>query len=80
MADEPLDLIVADAEVLHGQPRIRDTRVPVSVVLDCLAAGMDEAEIHRQYPTLPRGAVRASLSYAARLAHEELYPLEPTPG
>ena len=80
MADEPLDLIVADAEVLHGQARIRGTRIAVSVVLDCLAAGMDEDEIRRQYPMLPAGSVRAALSYAARLAHEELYPLEPAPG
>lgn len=80
MANEPLDLIVTDADVLHGQPRIRGTRIPVSVVLDCLAAGMDETEIHRQYRTLPQGSIRAALAYAARLAHEELYPLEPAPG
>jgi len=78
MAAELLDLIEADPSVLHGQVRIRGTRVPVSVVLDCLAAGMTEAEIHEQYPTLPVDATRAALAYAAVLAREELYPLEPT--
>jgi uncharacterized protein (DUF433 family) len=80
MADEPLELIVADPAVLHGQARFRGTRIPVTVVLDCLAAGMSEAEIATEYPTLPAGSVRAALIYAAQLAHEELLPLEPAPG
>ena len=73
-----LALIDADPSVLHGQVRFRGTRVPVSVVLDCLAAGMTDAEIHDQYPSLPVDATRAALAYAAVLAREELYPLEPT--
>ncbi|MGH8948786.1 MAG: DUF433 domain-containing protein [Acidimicrobiia bacterium] len=42
----------------------------MSVVLDCLAAAMTEAEIHEQYPTLPAGATRAAVLYAAVLAPE----------
>ena len=80
MADDLLDLIVANPEVLHGQSSLRGTRIPVTVVLDCLAAGMSEEEIHEQYPTLPSDSVKAALAYAARLAHEELLPLEPSPG
>jgi len=70
MAAELLALIEADPSVRHGQVRIRGTRVPVSVVLDCLAAGMTEAEIHGQYPALPVNAARAALAYAAVLARE----------
>ena len=73
-----LELIDADPSVLHGQARFRGTRVPVSVVLDCLAAGMDDVEIHAEYPSLPVEATRAALAYAAVLAREEQYPLEPT--
>jgi uncharacterized protein (DUF433 family) len=80
MADEPLDLIVSNPEVLHGQARFRGTRIPVYVLLDCLAAGQSPDDIHREYPSLPVGAVRAALTYASRLAHEELYPLEPSQG
>ena len=80
MANELLDIIDADPAVVHGQARVRGTRIPVSVVLDCLAAGMAEAEIHRQYPSLPENAVRAAVAYGALLAREELHPLEPTPG
>jgi hypothetical protein len=41
---------------------------------------MLEEEIHDQYPTLPSGSVKATLAYAAPLAHEEFLPLEPSPG
>ena len=80
MADDPLDLIVSDPDVLHGQARLRGTRIPVTVVLDCLAAGMSEEEILGGHPSLPAGFVRASLAYPARLAHEELFSLEPSRG
>ncbi len=72
MVADLLDLIVADQPVLHGQVRIRGTRVPVSIILDCLAAGMNEDEIAVQYPTLPEGAVRAATAYGALLAKEEV--------
>ena len=78
MSSDLLQLIDADPAVLHGQVRFRGTRVPVSVVLDCLAAGMTDAEIAAEYPSLPREATRAALAYAAVLAKEELYPIEPT--
>ena len=79
MATEPLDLIDSDPAVVHGQARIRGSRIPVSVILDCLAAGTNEGQIRAVYPTLPTGAVAAALAYAAFLAHEELHPLEPSP-
>lgn len=78
MAQELLALIDADPSVLHGQARFRGTRIGVSVVLDCLAAGMTDPVIREQYPSLPADATRAALAYAAVLAREELHPLEPT--
>jgi uncharacterized protein (DUF433 family) len=33
-------MISTDPAVMHGQAVITGTRVPVSVILDCLAAGM----------------------------------------
>ncbi len=79
MANQLLDLIDADPAVVHGQARFRGTRIPVSVVLDCLATDMTDDAIHAQYPSLPPGAVRAAIAYGALLAREELYPLEPAP-
>jgi uncharacterized protein (DUF433 family) len=79
MDTELVALVESDPLVVHGQARFRGTRIPVSVVLDCLAAGVDEAEIHEQYPSLPEGAVRAAIAYGAMLAREELHPIEPAP-
>jgi uncharacterized protein (DUF433 family) len=72
MTIEPLNLIDADPTVVHGQGRIRGTRIPVSVILDYLAAGMTEEQIRAEYPSLPRGTVAAAVSYAAYLAREDL--------
>ena len=69
------DYITTDPSVCHGQACIKGTRMPVSVVLDNLAAGLSEAEILQSYPTLSAEAIRAALAYAAELAKEELLPL-----
>lgn len=75
MTAQQADLIVTDPDVVHGQARVRGTRIPVSVVLDCLAAGLGEDEILRQYPTLTSEGVRAAAAYGAALAREEIHPL-----
>lgn len=60
--------IVSDSEHLGGKPRVRGTRVAVSFLLDCLAAGMTISEIVQAYPSLTEGSVRGVLS---ELAHEK---------
>ena len=46
------DRIVSDPAIMGGQVCIKGTRIPVSVVLDNLAAGLSEAEITASYPSL----------------------------
>ncbi len=75
MSEEQAELIAADPDVVHGQARIRGTRIPVSVVLDCLAAGMTEDQMLAQYPTLTVEGIRAAAAYGAALAREEIVPL-----
>lgn len=67
------DLIVRDPKVCHGQAVVKDTRIMVSILLDCLAAGMTEAEILADYPTLTAEGIRAAAAYGAELARDE-YP------
>lgn len=69
------DHIVSTPDTLHGAPRFRGTRIPVSIVLDNLAAGVAATELHEQYPTLPPEAVPASLAYAADLARDRIVPV-----
>lgn len=69
------DHVVATADTLHGWPRFRNTRIPVSVVLANLAAGSSVEELHREYPTLPPEAIPAALAYAADLAQDTVVPI-----
>jgi uncharacterized protein (DUF433 family) len=71
-------MISSDPQVMHGQAVIAGTRVPVSVVLDCLAAGMNAEEITAQYPSVTAAGVRAAAAYGAALAREELLPIPQT--
>ncbi len=68
-------LISADPQVMHGQAVIAGTRVPVSVILDCLAAAMAAEEITAEYPAVTIAGVRAAAAYGEALAREELLPL-----
>ncbi len=62
--------IVVNARVRFGQPTIKGTRVPVSELLDELAAGMDTKEISREFG-VTQDDVRAAIRFAAqRLATE----------
>lgn len=73
MLDDRRDMIVRDPSVCHGQAVVRGTRIMVSIILDCLAAGMTEAEIIGEYPTLDVEGVRAAAAHGAELARDE-YP------
>lgn len=53
--------IVSDPDVLYRQARLRSTWIPVTVVLDCLTAGMSEDEIAGGYPSRPARSVQAAL-------------------
>lgn len=74
MTAEQLDLISTDPAVMHGQAAISGTRIPVSVVLDCLAAGMSTEGILTEHPTLSVNAARAAALGALRV-RAELSPL-----
>jgi uncharacterized protein (DUF433 family) len=65
------DRISTDSQICHGKACIKGTRIMVSVILDYLQAGESEAEILKQYPSLTRQDILASMGYAAWLAHEE---------
>ena len=60
MTEQRVDLITVDPDIVGGQARVRATRIPVSVILDCLAAGMTEDEIVAQYPSLTIDRIRAA--------------------
>jgi len=65
------DHIVSTPDVLRGKPRIKDTRIPVSLVLGYLASGSSHEEIVREFPDLTSEKIMACLDYARELAEFE---------
>jgi len=64
--------VLVDPNICHGRACIRGTRVPVSVVLDNLAAGVPEEEVVRSYPSISHDHVLACIAYGAELAREQV--------
>lgn len=60
--------IVSTPEVLHGKPRLKDTRIPVSLILGYLAAGQTTQQIMDEFPDVGSEHVAACLDYARDLA------------
>ena len=73
------EYIAVEPNVCHGQACVIGTRIPVSVVLDNLAAHVTPEEILRSYPTLTRGGIDACIAYAAELARERVVDLPADP-
>jgi uncharacterized protein (DUF433 family) len=65
-----LERITINPEVCGGRPCIRGTRIWVSLLLDFLADGMNEAELLAEYPQLVHEDVLAAITYGAELARE----------
>jgi len=64
--------IVSTPDVLHGKPRIKNTRIPVSLILGYLAAGKTEMEIIEEFPDLTKDQIAACLVYARELSEFEV--------
>jgi uncharacterized protein (DUF433 family) len=65
------DHIVSTTDVLRGKPRIKGTRIPVSLVLGYLAAGKTTQEIRNEFPDLTEEQIAACLDYARELSEFE---------
>ena len=67
-----LDRITFDPNVMGGRACIRDTRIPVSLVVNLVADDMSREEILEAYPYLEAEDIREALQYAAWLAEENV--------
>ena len=59
------DQIVIDPAIRGGEPYIKGTRVPVSVVVGSIADGDTAAEVIAAWPQLAEDDVKAALKFAA---------------
>ena len=64
--------IISDPNICGGEPCIKDTRIPVHVILSHLAAGEDYDTILKNFPRLEREDILACLKYAAYLSTEKV--------
>ena len=64
--------IVSTPDVLRGKPRIKGTRIPVSLILGYLAAGNSFQAIIAEFPDLSEEQIAACLDYARDLAGFEV--------
>ena len=63
--------ILSDPEILFGKPTIKNTRIPVNLLLEKLAAGISKQEILDAYPRLTSDDIQACLLFAAESAKHE---------
>ncbi len=57
--------IVIDPSLHHGEPCIKGTRVPVSVIVGSIADGDTPRKIIEAWPQLARDDIKAALKFAA---------------
>lgn len=66
------DHIVSTPDVIRGKPRIKNTRIPVSLILGYLASGNSAEEIINEFEDLSKEDIAACLDYARELAESEV--------
>ncbi len=59
--------IAIDPEICHGKPRIKGTRIMVSIILEWLEAGKNFEEILEAYPQLEKEDISAAIRFAKKL-------------
>ena len=57
------DHIASTPDVLRGKPRIKGTRIPVSLILGYLAGGSTFDDILSEFPDLTKVQIAACLDY-----------------
>lgn len=66
------EYIESNPNILKGKPRIKGTRIPVSLILGYLAQGSSIEEILEEFPDLTREQILACLDYARDLSEFEV--------
>lgn len=66
------DYIVSTPDVIRGKPRIKGTRIPVSLILGYLAAGNTSEKIMQEFLDLTKEQIAACLDYARELSEFEV--------
>ncbi len=60
--EERIDI---NPEICHGKPRIKGTRIMISLILEWLEAGKFFEEIIKAYPQLTKEDISAAIRYSS---------------
>jgi uncharacterized protein (DUF433 family) len=71
MKKEVMERIFSHPDLRGGEPCIKGTRIPVSVIVASMAEGLTRQDILSQYPQLKDEDIRAALLYASESVHQE---------
>ncbi|MDZ4848967.1 MAG: DUF433 domain-containing protein [Pirellulaceae bacterium] len=75
-----IERITSNPSVLGGKPVIRGTRLSVEFILNLLASGVTNREIHSEYGDLRDEDIQACLLFASKfLANASFMPLVAEP-
>ncbi|MDP9122465.1 MAG: DUF433 domain-containing protein [Acidobacteriota bacterium] len=75
MAEELLERIEIDPEVMLGKPVIRGSRITVEIILEKIAAGFSVEDIRSDYPLLTRDDVLAAVAFVRQaIGTDEFIP------
>lgn len=66
------DHIASDPAILAGKPVIKGTRVPLSSILNFLAAGQSIEVILEAFPSVTKDDVYAVIQFAASAAQDDV--------
>jgi uncharacterized protein (DUF433 family) len=64
--------IVHHPDLLGGQPAVKNMRISIAQVLECLAMGMSAKELAEDYPGFPAEAIPEILRFAAEQLSQPL--------
>jgi uncharacterized protein (DUF433 family) len=65
------DYIISTPDIIKGKPRLKGTRIPVSLILGYLAIGSTNEEIIAEFPDLSIEHILACLDFARDLSEFE---------
>ena len=71
MKNEFMARIISLPDLRGGEPCIKGTRIPVSIIVANVAQGLTRQDIIREYPQLRDEDITAALMYASESVHQE---------
>jgi len=66
-----MERIISHSDLRAGEPCVKGTRIPVSVIVGSMAQGMTREEILSEYPQLTDEDISAALMYASESVQQE---------